>query len=60
MRGLIIVIATVVLITAWIASHHAGPTRGDLVPGIGSARAYCDTGQGFQPCAFVELSGSKT
>ncbi len=60
MRDLIIVIAATVLIAAWISSHCVGPTRAESTSGIGSVRAYCDTGHGFQPCAFVELSGTET
>ncbi len=61
MRDLIVVIvAMTVLVTAWVQSHRAGPTRADLIPGVGSARTYCDTGHGFRPCAFVESNGTKT
>jgi hypothetical protein len=60
MRDLIVVVvASVVLATAWVQSHRADPTRADLAPGVGAARAYCDTGQGFQPCAFVEPNGAE-
>ena len=61
MRDLTIVIGTVaVLIVAWAESHHGDRGRFGLAPGIGSARSYCDAGDGFQPCAFVELNGAET
>ena len=61
MRDLIVVVvATAVLVTAWVQSHRAGPTQADLIPGVGPARTYCDTGHGFRPCAFVEPYGTGT
>lgn len=36
--------------------RHAAPPS----PGVGPARAYCDTGHGFRPCALVEPDGDAT
>ena len=61
MRDLIVLIVAVAVLTAASTHfHRPDPTRAGSVPSVGPARAYCDIGQGFRPCAFVEPNGAKT
>ncbi len=61
MRDMVLVAFVVaVLVAAWTQLHHAAPSAAEPTSSMGAARAYCDTGYGFQPCAAVEPDGAET
>ena len=45
---------------AWVEVRHNASPPAETVPSIGAARAYCETGHGFRPCATVEPDNAET